>query len=113
MLKYNNFIVFYQHHVNDKAVSSLLKKHLARPIAYYEKLADRIDRNIKFTDKTLTEKYNMTAAPSKMLEAISDSMKIEKNSQEEAVFSMLGAETMVENKITSEDAEWVNPAGKN
>jgi len=112
-LKYNDFIVFYHHYSNDNSVGSLLKRHLARPIASYEKLADRIDRNIKHTDKMLTEKYNMTAAPSKMLKAISDSMKLEKYDQEETVFSMLGAETILENKITSEDAEWVNPAGKN
>jgi len=113
LIKYNDFIIFYRHHENDISVGSLLKRHLARPIANYENLVARIDGNIKLADKILGEKYTMTAAPSKMLEAISASMKIEKNSQEEVVLSMLGAEPKFENKITSEDAEWVNPAGKN
>jgi len=113
LLKYNNFIIFYRRYETDPSVSSLLKRHLARPIAHYEKLAARIDGNIKLTEKKLTEDYNMAASNSEMLEAIRDSMKIEKDSQEEAVFSMIGAAAMVGNRVSSEDAEWVNPAGKN
>jgi len=90
-----------------------LKKHLAKPIASYDILAVRINGYISFTEKTLAEKYDTTAAPSKMLEVMSNSMKIEKNSQEDIIFRMVGANKMVENKITSEDAEWFNPIGKN
>jgi len=113
MLKYNDFIIFYRQHENDTAVGSLLKKHLAKPIVNYEILAVRIDGYISFTEKTLAEKYGTNAAPSKMLEAMSNSMKIEKDSQKDMIFRMMGANKMVENKITSEDAEWFNPIGKN
>jgi len=74
--KYNDLINLYRPYETDRPASFFLKKHLTKPIAYYENLVNRIDENIKLIEKTWKENSNTTAAPStEMSEDLSESIE--------------------------------------